>query len=632
MNRNAALASALMALCIAVVPAGSRTFGAQNVENTVHNLSATGTGTFTVPAVGEICVFCHTPHNATPATPLWNRYEGGQTYDPYQSTTLQASPGQPTGKSRLCLSCHDGTVALSAIRNQPGETYADFGSLFLSGRALLGTYLRDDHPVSFTFDASLRAADGELADPASIDLPLESGQVQCTSCHDPHEADIRPFLRKSSMSGELCVTCHDRGGTSWSWTACSHATSSATWNGSGTDPWGERKAEWKATTVATNACFNCHTPHTGGGSSRLQKKVEEQTCFLCHTGTVASKNIQAEFSKSYRHPVTITPNASHDAMLSENPTSMSLHAECMDCHNPHAAKSDPYMISFNPSNPSNTNHSIAPDANGRIKGVGGIDISGSVISEISRQYELCLKCHGVPGSSSCGTQRCPTPRSYQMTRLDGVYNIREKVDFGDALLYSYHPLAANNPSNNDEVPSLKTGIQLDKITSMVYCTDCHNNNAGPAAGSTGPAGPHGSTREGLLALRYNFNPNPGSYQSSDAEICYKCHSEDKLVNQEASGFLHDRHVKNREKMCVNCHDPHGSYAAPHLINFLTNAWYGGTTYSITGAGSYSQPTFIDYGKYRGKCFLRCHGETHNPRCYTETDSGKDASECASLLP
>ena len=42
-------------------------------------------------------------------------------YIPYSSSSLQAKPGQPTGTSKLCLSCHDGTIALGSVvsRNQP---------------------------------------------------------------------------------------------------------------------------------------------------------------------------------------------------------------------------------------------------------------------------------------------------------------------------------------------------------------------------------------------------------------------------------------------------------------------------------------------------------------------------------
>ncbi len=89
------------------------------VADTVHNLSATGPGTIKAPGVGEVCVFCHTPHSAATTQALWNRDLPPVTYTLYTSSTLEATLKQPTGASRLCLSCHDGTTALGALRVPP---------------------------------------------------------------------------------------------------------------------------------------------------------------------------------------------------------------------------------------------------------------------------------------------------------------------------------------------------------------------------------------------------------------------------------------------------------------------------------------------------------------------------------
>ena len=85
------------------------------VADTKHNLSISGPGTLKASSESQICIFCHTPHNASAAAPLWNRRDPGSTYIPYSSTTAVANPGQPTGASILCLSCHDGTIALGDV-------------------------------------------------------------------------------------------------------------------------------------------------------------------------------------------------------------------------------------------------------------------------------------------------------------------------------------------------------------------------------------------------------------------------------------------------------------------------------------------------------------------------------------
>ena len=57
------------------------------------------------------CNGCHTPHNADtlPGVPLWNGSDTTTTFVMYSSHSFQGViDGQPSGDSKLCLSCHDG--------------------------------------------------------------------------------------------------------------------------------------------------------------------------------------------------------------------------------------------------------------------------------------------------------------------------------------------------------------------------------------------------------------------------------------------------------------------------------------------------------------------------------------------
>jgi hypothetical protein len=158
-----------------------------DVANTPHNLSVSGPGPVTATSETQICVFCHTPHGATnsPGAPLWNRALSGATYTTYSSSSLDAETiagqlAQPAGSSKLCLSCHDGTLAISSVNVLAGQTNATIsitgagpGDTMPPGEGLqtgftrnLGTDLSNDHPISLTFDTTLANADGELLDPA----------------------------------------------------------------------------------------------------------------------------------------------------------------------------------------------------------------------------------------------------------------------------------------------------------------------------------------------------------------------------------------------------------------------------------------------------------------------------------
>jgi len=164
---------------------------------------------------GEICLPCHTPHHANTSVtdaPLWNHAVTGATFQIYQSSTIRATDlGQPSGRSKLCLSCHDGTVALDSFG---GRT----GTRFMTGPSLLGTNLRGTHPISFTYNDALATLDRQLYPPSSRTSGLGStvqrdmlfnNKMECSSCHDVHNRfNIDPMLLKSNAGSALCLTCH----------------------------------------------------------------------------------------------------------------------------------------------------------------------------------------------------------------------------------------------------------------------------------------------------------------------------------------------------------------------------------------------------------------------------------------
>ncbi len=599
MRRVVALISSLLV--------GGSAHAVGNIAETVHNLSVTGPGQFKSLNEDRICIFCHTPHSAVPEAPLWNRRSSGSIGD--QRRLTGASSAQPGGPSAVCLSCHDGTIALGDMVSNLREAAVrdnDLRGTFLTGRSNLGTDLSNDHPVAIRYESGSIAIGGNLVPPAGVGLPLPDGAVHCTSCHDPHDDSTPPFLHRPSLNGVLCTSCHVLSGVNWNWESSSHAISDVSPRSA--DPWSERKPEWRGRTVSENACMNCHMPHNAVTGNGLVNDQEEKTCFRCHDSSVAQDNLRAEQMKFFRHPVEQTPSLDHEGGHLENPLSTRLHVECGDCHNPHASRDDLPMISFNPTNPMGTDHSTAPFVNGSLAGVTGIDINGALKNEADYEYEVCFKCHGVPGRSACESRRCSTAEQYRMTRQDGIYNLRDKFDPGNPTLVSYHPVAINDPANNGEVPSLRNDIPLSRGSGLIYCGDCHSSDVSPAAGGIGPRGPHGSRNEAILALRYEFNPKSG-FNLASGGLCMKCHDAGSLYGNDS--FLHRQHVVDRGLSCLNCHDPHGSASYPHLINFLTSSSASGQTLEITGLGGSSDPTWVDTGRYRGTCYLNCHGTVHD---------------------
>jgi predicted CXXCH cytochrome family protein len=550
-------------LLIVLFYCGSTFLYSQSVVNSVHNLSVTGPGSVKATTETEVCIFCHTPHNSKPSGPLWNREDPGATYVLYYSSTLQAVPGQPDGASVLCLSCHDGTIALGNVVSRPADiSFASGITKMPVGKTNLTTDLSNDHPVSFIYNSALTASDGQLKDPAAISYPvtLEKGKVQCTSCHDPHSNLYPDFLVASTQFSGLCFKCHDRN----YWGQSSHNTSTKVWTGTGTNPW----QHTTYTTVSENGCENCHSPHNAGGKLRLMNYLaEENNCLNCHDGNVAGKNIKTQFAKTYIHNV-YGYNLSHDA--SEASLSSTMHVECEDCHNPHASK----VLTAS-----------APAANGFITGVMGINQTGNPVDPIQYQYELCYRCHADS----------PNKPASRTTRQIEQNNVRLEFDLSGP---SYHPVAG--PGKNPDSPSL-IGPTYTEL-SVIYCTDCHASN-----GVGAPSGPHGSIYPGILKYRYDKADNTPE-SASAYELCYSCHSRTSILNNASFGE-HSKHVSSERAPCNACHDPHGITVSQgnttnnsHLINFDR------TIVTPNGAGVLS---YVSTGLNSGYCLLRCHGATHN---------------------
>lgn len=219
------------------------------IVTTKHNLSATGPGPIKAVSEQRVCVFCHAPHNALTVGPLWNHSMSSAAYTLYKSGTLKSPTDpaiQPDRGARLCLSCHDGTIAIGAVVNSGGASTTISmqatpsldaqGKLAAGTSSNLGTNISGHHPVSIEVNSSLITAKNDqcvnnliamrVCTPPSasaVKLKATDNQysvgprsyvgVQCSSCHDPHN-DPTPGTTKFLVLGDknnydaLCNTCH----------------------------------------------------------------------------------------------------------------------------------------------------------------------------------------------------------------------------------------------------------------------------------------------------------------------------------------------------------------------------------------------------------------------------------------
>lgn len=378
----------LACLFVLLVGLMARPLGAQatsdSIVGTAHNLSVSGPGSVKATSEQEICIFCHTPHNATAVQPLWNRTLPVAAYKPYSSNSLKAVPGQPTGSSKLCLSCHDGTIALGSVssRQQPIQMAGGI-TVIPAGARNLGTDLSDDHPISFKYDSTLVSKNPNLKSPGNLPAAMRldsNSELQCATCHDAHKNTYGNFLVMSNVNSGLCNTCHTMGTTDIS----THTT-----------------------------CNSCHKTHTApSGPYLLAKAKVADTCNACHTsGGAATTDIASVIKKTYNHDTNSAVNL-------QNPIPNNV--DCKDCHQQHTMLTKTTVA--------------APAIQPGLGKISGITATGATIAQAQYEYEVCFKCHADQQAITSTITRQVTQNN---TRLE----------FSPSAI-SYHPVEAKGKNTN----------------------------------------------------------------------------------------------------------------------------------------------------------------------------------------
>lgn len=590
----------------------------------MHNLSpASGSSVTTQGSLG--CTFCHAPHSGLGGvTPLWNQTLSKQTYTPYTSSTYnQTGNTQPTlgVTSSLCLSCHDGTVAVgqSAVYGKIPTT----GSM--NNMDVFPSNLAGSHPFSLVLplkdSANLVATlvQGKTADPTGA-VKLVNGNIECTSCHDPHVQNTdkiaQDFLVRDSSSGQMCLACHDPARTIQGqnnllagWPNSIHQTA--------TNQVSADAHVGSYGTVALNACSSCHMEHNAPSPARLLRPAtpaapgvdaSTQDCMTCHGGgsnlSPLPPNILSETTKT-GHPAP-SGNNLHDAaeatMLNSN-----RHATCVDCHNPHSSNQ---MSSY----------ALPPSLRPPQAGTSGVSASDgvTVLAPAVNQYETCLRCHG----NSIGKQRLLI-YGYAPARAVFAPDSLNVIPEFAATSTSSHPVMHDRSSSLPQ-PSLRTNMLNQNGTpssrlmgTRIFCTDCHNSDDNREFGGNGPNGPHGSVNSHILEHDYQFSqaatpgsavtntfPNPDLTIAGPYGMCAKCHDLTQIAAN-TSFTQHSRHVVTDGFSCSVCHTAHGmgstsgTITGERMVNF---------DMKVVGQNNGAP---LGYNRATNTCTLTCHNMAHN---------------------
>jgi predicted CXXCH cytochrome family protein len=500
-------------------------------------------------------------------------------------------PGNPemlqkmAGGKAVCATCHD--VHFQDREpfdpNAPPDTEGGGqGRHFMRAQNDTDQMCQECHAARFVINALagshpvgvLVASNNVLHPPSSLPLDKNQGRMQCSTCHQVHNAagnDGR--LLRAGSEAVLCTGCHANVDTA---SPASHLNSATgtLW------PGGQYGSLLPADTDSTRRgrCGNCHRAHgwpdaadAAADYPSLLVEREENLCYTCHDGNPQAKNLMANFNKTYRHPITYSGrHTSTEDGNSERYGTANRHSECVDCHNPHRLTPE-----ATPPSP--------PTAANALRGVGRVSANNESATSVSytfrgasdptpaKEYEVCFACH-----------------SGWSTRPSGQADYALKFN---TKIASFHPVESIGKNTNINVNAFVNSWRPDR---MMTCTDCHTSD------DTNIRGPHGSAFRYIL--KKSYTASPAARTMASGELCFDCHRYDTYANNSASntvknysrfsgGHGHTYHVGSRRYPCYTCHETHGAANQPSLL--VTGRSPGINTYTRTSTG--------------GSCTATCHG-------------------------
>ncbi len=435
-------------------------------------------------------------------------------------------------------------------------------------------------------------------------------------------------VNKASVD-DFCLNCHDANGVAGNLTPFSDNV---------TVPLVD-KTKWLASAHKTKpyACMDCHDnghgsnksallgpyDYTGPGTGTDVTNEEEGFCLTCHgSGGAATVQVHLSFANNANTATAFRkhdPTASYRKHLNEENTGAAFaganrHVECVDCHDPHAAKSYAATTA-----PTIYNELIGASGVTPTYAGAGAPTGFTFNKNTTYEYEVCFKCH-----SSFTTLPTYLPAGWTGTadQADALRKIttggtntqiadsRDMAQEYNPANQSYHPVMAAGKNLNINAATFQTGWTF---TSMMYCTSCHDNTQKATAGYG--RGPHGSQNLHILdagtgAATTGFKTTHNGANTATTDFCTKCHKAASYISGNTSSRFgyHLYHVANKtQEGCYLCHDSHGSEQF-HLFNFSRNQ---APTICITSVGTNTQAAFIHAaGTTANTCTVTCHGTSH----------------------
>ena len=517
------------------------------------------------------------------------------------TTSTDFIDGDAQSSDDMCQVCHESTAyynGLSALNfhtdygpdSQPGgnctSCHTHTGGFSPAGGGSCtgchasaqgaGGYRRQVAGVGGDFErTSHHVTDGSTTEIVDI--------ADCLVCHQQtqHQSNADPTVLLNDPDGGLAYTYDGTGASVEGFCLACHDVDSSTaydsnaFAGDGNQPFSDGRTPqdidsgWTTAShngATSEGCLGCHggpdstrptanydrNVHGSDNPKMLSSVVngttlanfEEAMCNSCHDGSVAAKDVSAQFAKANRHPIDDADQSGRSV-------------ECADCHNPHEAQAGVHSYTATATAGRNQVSPVLTAVSGvavNYSGLGNFAAVGSgsytEVGAALYEYEICMKCHTY---------------SYNgVNPINPNTDVAQEFNPGNA---SFHPVVVGL----DDASSNSTSLQVDQMvgpwtsnlgTQTMMCSDCHNTDAASPAAQ----GPHGSAVSFMLRGPNTIWP-PTQLITQDTEFnsaynnsfCANCHQMAASGNvRDSNNRVHDKH-RDRDVYCYSCHIviPHG---------------------------------------------------------------------------
>ena len=609
------------------------------------DLSALSTATY--PKLRMVATLSTTDYHVAPSLTSWTLSSGTGVFTATSPEALPSDGDQTWGHVSWQPLVPGGASAVIDVQRWDGSqwvavpgytglgsTTIDLGALSVATSPKL-RLLATLRSTVFAAEASV----GYWSVCSRHDAVVSIATLACVSCHEPHAvrkgSGIWDTARVSDPSStrfiwadgatpdasSMCLTCHSGTAIARIVTTATLVPNDVAFRDAGAPffpGWAKDAGATSfagsghATTAGTRAvCQTCHDPH-GSSNARLlawtlpasfgsgavgsrdntsSAAFEENLCYQCHgngtKGRVApgAQDVATPASGQYRHPIADKTGAHTDTETLLALGSVNRHSECVDCHDPHAARPGLHVEGTSRPGPVLRGamgvkpvYSVSAAPGDKAVSYTPIRLTG--LTSDTEAY-LCFKCHtaAVDLAKTGGTNNAGgTDLAAEFNPANNSYH--NVLGLSTGMRTQFSVLSQTTTWNLPAAAFFKTGWGTN---SAMTCTSCHT------AGTVGQAkGPHGSAVKFMIDPAYSGDwetagldfrqsaTDAGHPGVSDTIICIKCHvftDGGSNTAHGADGIFANVHTKANYSgnYCVTCHIriPHG-WKRPRLLGYTTD--------------------------------------------------------------